>query len=83
MWGLCFGRAGLAGGHPLEEALQAPPQHRVLGRLPQAAVELLHLLVLTFDICRKAEGVTGGLSHSQKKHDCSLKKKPGDWQMVK
>lgn len=43
--GPCF-----AGGHSQEEILHALPQLRVLGNLPQASVELLHLLLLTPDV---------------------------------
>lgn len=44
------GGAGFAGGHSQEEILHASPKHCVLGNLPQAPVQLFHLLVLTFDV---------------------------------
>lgn len=46
----CPTRACFAGGHSQEEILHAPPQLRVLSNLPQASVELLHLLLLTPDV---------------------------------
>lgn len=55
---LCSGGASFAGGHSQEEVLHASPQHCVLGNLPQAPVQLFHLLVLAFDVCGGAEGVS-------------------------
>lgn len=52
---LCFGGASFAGGHSQEEVLHAPPQHCVLSNLPQASVQLFHLLVFTFDVYGGAE----------------------------
>ena len=70
---VCFGGASFAGGHSQEELLHAPPQHCVLSNLPQASVQLFHLLILTSDIYRGAESIASSQRPFQK---CPQKTSP-------